>query len=69
MTGHMTLEIFEGNPNRTLMKYYVEANPGASVPKFLLKWGVKHSLPGALQAIQREAKRVANKPLPLLKTQ
>lgn len=67
LIGRMTLEPFEGNNNRTLMKYYVETDPGASVPKFLLKWAVKNSLPGAIQAIRREAQRLVQKPAPLLK--
>lgn len=68
LTGEFRLEPFEGDPNKTLMFYRVETDPG-HVPKFLLKWGVKKSLPAAMRVIRRESVRMASKPSPILKTQ
>ncbi len=69
LSGEFRLEPFEGDPKRTLMFYRVETDPGSGVPKFLLKWGVKKSLPAAMRVIRRESVRLANKPSPILKTQ
>lgn len=69
LTGEFRLEPFEGDPNKTLMFYRVETDPGSGVPKFLLKWGVKKSLPTAMKVIRRESVRLYGRPSPILKTQ
>ncbi|HSA60539.1 MAG TPA: hypothetical protein VLJ37_12740 [bacterium] len=69
LRGEFRLEPFEGDAKRTLMFYRVETDPGSGVPRFLLKWGVKKSLPAAMRVIRREAVRLANRPSPILKTQ
>jgi uncharacterized protein YodC (DUF2158 family) len=69
MSGEFRLEPFEGNPNRTLMLYRVETDPGASVPRFLMKWGVKKSLPAAMRIIRRESAKLYARPSPLLHIQ
>jgi hypothetical protein len=69
LSGDFRLEPFEGNSNRTLMHYRVETDPGASVPKFLMKWGVKNSLPQAMFVIRRESAKLVSRPSPILRTQ
>lgn len=69
LSGEFRLEPFEGDPKRTLLFYRVETDPGSGVPKFLLRWGVKKSLPAAMRVIRRESIRLARKPSPVLKTQ
>jgi hypothetical protein len=69
LRGEFRLEPFDGDSKRTLMFYRVETDPGSGVPRFLLKWGVKKSLPAAMRVIRREAVRLANRPSPILKTQ
>jgi hypothetical protein len=69
MSGTLDLEPFEGDRNRTLFRYRVEADPGGFIPKFMLKWGVKRSMPQAIFVIRRQSVLLKNKPAPLLKTQ
>lgn len=69
LSGEIRLSPFEGDPQKTLLFYRVETDPGSGVPKFLLKWGVKKSLPAAMHVIRREAIKLANRPSPILKTQ
>ncbi len=69
INGNVLIEPFQGDPKRTRMEYYVESDPGSSIPKFLLKWGIKRTLPAAIKIIRREAQRVLTTPQPLLKTQ
>jgi hypothetical protein len=69
VNGSVSLEPFDNDPNLTLFKYHVESDPGSAVPKFLLKWGVKKTMPAALNVIRREAAKVYGRPTPLLKTQ
>lgn len=59
--GELDLEPFEGDKNKTLLRYRVESNLG-SVPRFLVKWGVKKSLPSAMKVIRREAMRLQEGP-------
>ncbi|HEX5036728.1 MAG TPA: hypothetical protein VFX30_06185 [bacterium] len=61
LTGELHLQPFEGDKSRTLLRYRVDTDPGASIPKFLLKWGVKKSLPAAMRVIRRESIRLKNK--------
>lgn len=69
MKGRLTIEPFEGDEKRTLLHYRVEVDPGSALPRFLLKYGVKKSLPSAMRVIRRESIRLRDKPAPLLKTQ
>lgn len=62
--GEILFEPFEGRRNLTRMEYNVKSDPGSSVPKFLVKWGVKKSMPAAIRAIRREAARVSRRPAP-----
>jgi hypothetical protein len=56
-------------PHLTIMTKYATSDPGSTVPKFLLRWGLKKSMPGTIEAIRREAMKIAGKAPPLLKTQ
>lgn len=69
MKGELALEPFEADPKKTLLHYRVEVDPGSAIPRFLLKYGVKKSLPAAMRVIRRESIRLRDKPAPLLKTQ
>jgi hypothetical protein len=69
LTGFIELSPFEGDPYRTHLIYHVETDPGSIVPKFLLKLGVKRSMPQALQVIRRESVRLYGRPVPILKVQ
>jgi hypothetical protein len=69
LSGEFRLEPFEGNPKRTLLYYRVETDPGSSVPKFLMRWGIKKSLPTAMRIIRRESIKLAARPSPILHTQ
>jgi hypothetical protein len=69
LKGEFRIEPFAGDSKRTLLFYRVETDPGSGVPRFLLKWGVKKSLPAAMRVIRRESLRLANQPSPILKTQ
>lgn len=69
LSGDFRLEPFEGDPKRTFLHYRVETNPGSFVPKFLMKWGVKKSLPTAMRIIRRESAKLAARPSPILHTQ
>lgn len=69
MKGELALEPFEGSEKRTLLHYRVEVDPGSAIPRFLLKYGVKKSLPAAMRVIRRESIRLRDRPAPLLKTQ
>ncbi len=59
MEGEFRLSRFQGDPRRTLLEYSVRTDPGAHVPRFLVKWGVKKIMPAVIQAIRREAKKRA----------
>jgi hypothetical protein len=61
LSGELKLEPFDGDKNRTLLHYRVDTDPGAAIPRFLLKWGVKKSLPAAMTVIRREAVKRKNK--------
>ncbi len=67
--GSLILKPFSDDRGRTLMEYNVRSDPGSSVPRFLVKWGVKKSMPAAIRAIRRAAARLTGRPPPLLKTQ
>lgn len=69
MSGSMILEPFEGDKERTRMEYHVLSNPGSKVPRFLIKWGVKSTMPAAIRAIRRVSEEAYGRPPPLLKTQ
>lgn len=58
LDGTITFEVFRGNPKRTLMVYEVKSDPGSFVPKFLVRWGVRKTMPEAIRTIRREAARV-----------
>ncbi len=62
VTGGVTLQAVAGEPEMTYLTYHVESNPGSSVPKFILKWGVRRSMPAAIRVIRREAARIYGKP-------
>jgi hypothetical protein len=68
LDGSLSLEPFDGDKNRTLLVYQIKSDPGSHVPKFLLKWGVKKTMPAAIRIIRREAAKVV-RPVPLLKIQ
>jgi hypothetical protein len=55
MEGSLLLKPFDGNPNLTFLEYQVRSDPGSNVPKFLLRWGIKKTMPAAIQAIRRGA--------------
>lgn len=55
--GTLLLTPFEGN-KRTLVSYDVVTDPGSNVPKFILRWGVKKTMPAAVRAIRNEAKKI-----------
>ena len=57
MEGEFRLSRFEGDPRRTLLEYSVRTDPGAHVPRFLVKWGVKKIMPAVIEAIRRQAKK------------
>ena len=67
--GTILFEPFPGDPKKTRMLYTVEADPGSSVPRFLVRWAVRKTMPAAILAIRKEAARVQQKPPVLLKTQ
>lgn len=69
MSGTLKITPFEGDDRRTLLEYNVLADPGTSVPRFLVRWGVKSTMPAVIQAIRRQAERVYGRPPPLLKIQ
>lgn len=69
MDGEMLIQPFEGESKKALMQYNVTADPGSSVPKFLMKWGVKKTMPAVIRAIRRTAEKAYARPIPLLKTQ
>ena len=69
MNGELVLEPLEGDRSKTLLHYRVDADPGSSIPRFMIRWAVKKSLPAAMRVIRREAVRLKNKPAPLLKIQ
>ncbi len=60
--GNIVIEPFDNSPQLTLMTYYATSDPGSAVPKFLLKWGLKKTMPATLEAIRREAAKVTGKP-------
>ena len=60
--GWMVLEPFEGDRHLTRMEYQADSDPGISIPKFILRWGLKKTMPGVIQAIRREAIRVYGRP-------
>ncbi len=56
-SGTITFEPFGGDLHRTLMVYRVESDPGSHVPKFLIRWALRQSMPEAIEAIRRQAAR------------
>ncbi len=69
LTGRLYLEPFNGDKNRTRMEYEVQSDPGSHVPKFVLKWGTRRTLPLAMKAIRQAAQKVYGRPPPLLQIQ
>ncbi len=69
MSGSMILEPFVENKDMTRMEYHVLSNPGSKVPRFLIKWGVRSTMPAAIRAIRRVADEVYGHSPPLLKAQ
>lgn len=67
--GRIEMKPYEGNPRRTLLEYQVVGDPGGFVPKFILKWGVKKTMPSVMRVIRRSAAQAIMKPAPLLKIQ
>lgn len=62
MEGTLELTRFEGHWNQTRLEYWVQADPGSHVPRFLIRWGVKRVMPAVIQAIRRQAEeKVAEK--------
>ncbi len=55
--GYFLLTPFEGNRQKTLLEYYVKTDPGAHVPRFMIRWGVELIMPEVIKAIRREATR------------
>lgn len=68
LNGKMTISPFNGDKNRSLVEYYIESDPGSAVPRFLLKWGIKKTMPDAIRIVRRESGRLQSRPPPLLKT-
>ncbi len=60
LNGELDLEPFDGNRKLTHLRYRVESDLGA-IPRFLVKWGVKKSLPAAMKVIRRESMRLMQK--------
>lgn len=69
LEGTIQFEPFQGDRNLTRMEYHVRSDPGSFVPRFLVKWGVRKTMPGSIRAIRREAARVQGRQPLLLKTQ
>lgn len=67
--GSFKLSRYQGDRYRTLFDYDVVADTGSSVPKFLLKWGIKSTMPGIVQAIRKVAQEEYGRPPPILQTQ
>lgn len=56
--GTLVLRPFEGDRTKTLMSYDVRSDPGSHVPKFILKWGVRKTMPAVIRVIRREAEKM-----------
>jgi hypothetical protein len=56
--GELLLEPFEGKA-KTHLSYRAEVDLGSSIPRFLLKYGVKRSLPAAMRVIRRESVKLS----------
>lgn len=54
LKGELHLEPFEGD-RKTHLTYRVEVDLGTPVPRFLIRYGVKKSLPEAMRVIRRES--------------
>lgn len=57
LRGELKLEPFQGDKSKTLLRYHIKTNPGP-IPRFMIKWGVKKSLPAAMRVIRRESLRL-----------
>lgn len=57
-SGHFVLTAFNGDPNRTLVKYEIHAVPKSNVPGFLRNTAQKKSLPGLIKRIRDEVKKL-----------
>jgi hypothetical protein len=66
--GYIVIEPFDV-PEVALMTYYATSDPGSAVPKFLLKWGLKKSMPATIEAIRREALKISGAAPAILKAQ
>lgn len=67
--GSFKIGRYQGDRYRTLFVYDVKADTGSNVPKFLLKWGLKSTMPGIVQAIRKVALKEYGTPPPMLHTQ
>lgn len=56
--GELRLEPFEGTA-KTHLTYRAEVDLGSTIPRFLLKYGVKKSLPESMKVIRRESARLS----------
>lgn len=56
--GGVILTPFENDPNRTLFVYYVHAIPKTAVPDFLRTPAQKKSLPGLVERVRKEVKKL-----------
>ncbi|HSA58828.1 MAG TPA: hypothetical protein VLJ37_04010 [bacterium] len=61
VTGELLLEPFEG-PSKTRLTYRTKVDLGSPIPRFLLKYGVKKSLPAAMKVIRRESATLSQSP-------
>lgn len=61
MEGYIQFEPYKGDRNKTRLEYYVRVDPGSSVPKFLVRWGVNKAMPRTIDATRREALRRLNR--------
>lgn len=57
-SGSFVLTPFEGDPNRTLVRYSVHAIPKTAVPDFLRKSAQKKSLPDLIERLRLEVRKI-----------
>lgn len=57
-SGQFVLTAFNGNPNRTLVKYEIHAVPKTAVPGFVRNTAQKSSLPGLIKRIRKEVAKL-----------
>ena len=56
--GGFELRPFKGDPNRTYVHYSIHAIPKTMVPDFMRKSAQKKSLPGMIERIRKEVKKL-----------